>query len=179
MREFLRRAVAKRQHWRHNRHLRLFGDRLHDPDIWHLNRRSASGGVALGLFVAFMPIPSQMILAALLSVLLRVNLPLAVASVWVTNPLTMPLLFYAAYWVGARLIGGHPDAFQFELSLRWFTETIVQIWQPLLLGCVLLGAISAVIGGFLIRLLWRLHLVRRWRQRKHRDGRKTSSSGTP
>ena len=34
-------------------HLRHFGDLLHDPDLWHLTRRSTAGGVAVGLFCAF------------------------------------------------------------------------------------------------------------------------------
>jgi hypothetical protein len=34
------------------------------------------------------------------------------------------------------------------------------IWQPFLLGCFVLGTVSAVLGNMTIRLLWRLHVVR-------------------
>ena len=37
---------------------------------------------------------------------------------------------------------------------------LTAIWQPFLLGCFVLGTVSAVLGNMLIRLLWRLHVVR-------------------
>jgi uncharacterized protein (DUF2062 family) len=45
-----------------------------------------------------------MLLAALAAVLLRCNLPLSVALVWLTNPLTVPAIFFIAYQVGALII---------------------------------------------------------------------------
>ena len=49
---------------RSNRCISLFGNLLHDPNLWHLNRRSVSGGVAVGLFMTFVPVPFQMFFAA-------------------------------------------------------------------------------------------------------------------
>jgi uncharacterized protein len=56
----------------------MFGKLLHDPNLWHLNRYSVSGAVAVGLFVVFMPPLGQTILAVAAAILLRVNLPIAV-----------------------------------------------------------------------------------------------------
>ena len=71
-----------------------------DPNLWHLNRHSAAGGFGIGLFFAFWPVPFQMWLSAFAAIPLRVNLPLSVATVWLTNPITMPPIFYGAYKVG-------------------------------------------------------------------------------
>lgn len=73
--------------------LGILGDWIYATNLWHINRYSASMAFFVGLFTAFMPIPGQMLLAASLALLLRCNLPLSVALVWVTNPLTMPALF--------------------------------------------------------------------------------------
>jgi len=52
---------------------------LADPKLWHLNRHTVAGGVAVGLFVSWIPIPLQMILAAFIAAQLRVHVPV---SVW-------------------------------------------------------------------------------------------------
>ncbi|MGB1541119.1 MAG: DUF2062 domain-containing protein, partial [Cycloclasticus sp.] len=77
--------------------LKVFGPLIHNQNVWHLNRRSFAGAISVGLFIAFIPLPAQMLIAAAAAIALHVNLPVAVATVWVSNPITMPPLFYAAY----------------------------------------------------------------------------------
>lgn len=155
---------------REHKHLRFFGSLLHDPNLWHLNRRSASGAFAVGLFMAFVPVPFQMLLGAAGAILFRVNLPLSVALVWITNPLTMPPMFYFTYRVGVWLLGSpsHHESFHFELSYEWLMSGLGAIWEPFLLGCFVTGAVSALAGYLTIRGLWRLHLVRHYNERKAR-----------
>jgi hypothetical protein len=98
--KLIKRYLPDHQTLRTHRHLQVFGARLHDPNLWHLNRRSASGAFAVGLFVAFIPLPLQMLLAAALAIVTQVNLPVSVALVWITNPVTMPPIFYFCYRVG-------------------------------------------------------------------------------
>ena len=64
---------------------------------------------SLGLFVAYLPFPGHMLIAGLSALALRVNIPVAVASVWVSNPATMVPMFYAAYEVGRRLLRLDPS----------------------------------------------------------------------
>jgi len=158
--------MPKRHHIQEHRHLRVLGDILHDPNIFHLTRRSAAGGVAVGLFLAFMPLPGQMLLAALLSLLFRVNMPLALVCVWLSNPLTIPPLFFFAHKTGGWLLGEPVQPIQFEPSFGWLAETFSEIWQPLLLGSLTLGALAALTGYALVRLLWRLSLIKQWEERK-------------
>lgn len=155
---------------RDNKHLRLFGPLLNDPNLFHLNRRSASGAFAVGLFMAFVPLPSQMILAAAAAILFRVNLPISVVLVWLTNPVTIPPMFYFAYLVGTWIMGApvHMDQNSFQLSFEWIKTELAAIWQPFLLGCFVTASVSALIGYGTIRGLWRLHLVHHYKQRKAR-----------
>jgi uncharacterized protein len=146
--------------------LRILGNWIYAPNLWHFNRYSASMAFFVGLFVAFMPIPGQMIMAALLAVLLRCNLPLSVALVWITNPLTLPPMFLLAYSVGALIIDVPMQALKFELSWAWLSESLVAIWRPLLLGCLICGLFFGSLGFFVISMMWRWRVVTRWRARK-------------
>ncbi|HHS84250.1 MAG TPA: DUF2062 domain-containing protein [Gammaproteobacteria bacterium] len=171
-RKFLKRHMPDHRQIREHKHLQVFGGLLHDPNLWHLNRRSAAGAFAVGLFCAFVPIPLQMILAAGVAILFRVNLPISVALVWITNPLTMAPIYYFAYKLGAWVL--HQPAQQF-LAVPTFEQVLTglnAVWIPFLLGCFILSSVSAAIGYFTIRGLWRLYVVRQWRRKKlHRKGR--------
>ena len=120
----------------------------------------------MGLFMAFVPIPFQMVLAAAAAIPCRVNLPISVGLVWITNPLTIPPMFYGAYKLGALILRRPADAFHFELSFEWLMQELTNVWEPFLLGCFILGLASAVLGYGLIRAFWRWHVVRNWEQRK-------------
>jgi len=164
--KFIKRYLPDHRSVRNHRYLRIFGDLLHDPNLWHLNRRSASGAFAIGLFVAFMPVPAQMLLAAGAAVLARVNLAVSIALVWLTNPLTMAPIFYFAYKLGAWLLDVPPRNLRFQFSNEWLMAELGASWEPLLLGSFLLGSIAALAGFTLIRGLWRLRLVRHWQRKK-------------
>jgi len=155
--------VIKRQ-----KALKIFGNVLYNPNLWCLNRRSASGAFALGLFIAFVPLPSQMIMSAGMAIVFGVNLPLAVALVWISNPITMPIMFYGCYKVGARLMHVTRQGFHFELSWDFLVNQMSTIGPPFLLGCLICGLIAATIGYFGIRGLWRYSVVRSWQQRQTR-----------
>jgi len=146
--------------------LQFLGDRLHDPNLWHLNRRSISLAFAVGLFAAWIPTPGQMAIAAVIAFYIRANLPISVALVWVTNPLTMPPMFYFAYIVGLLALGqAQPDA-DFEFTLDSVMSGISDIGGPFLLGCLILGVISSLMGYFGMRLYWKYHIVKQWKARK-------------
>ncbi len=176
--KFIKRLMPDHRTVREHKHLRFLGTLLHEPNLWHLNRRSASGAFAVGLFTAWVPLPSQMLLAAFGAIVFRVNLPLSIALVWVSNPLTMPPLFYFAYVVGAALLGESSSAhIAFELSYEWLATELVMIWQPFLLGCFVMGVLSAAAGYLGVRGLWRLRLVKHYQNRKRRRQRAKDASG--
>jgi len=151
-----------------HKHLQVFGKLLQDANLWHFNRRSVSGAFAVGLFCAFIPLPMQMVIAAAIAIMFRVNLPISVSLVWLTNPLTMPPIFYAAYKIGAFATGQKALTSEYHLTAQWFSEQLHLIWQPFLLGCLISGIASAIIAYAIIRFLWRLHILRHLRLRKAR-----------
>ncbi len=169
--KLIKRFLPDHRKIRDHQQMKRFGARLHDPNLWHLSRRSAPGAFAIGLFVAFIPIPFQMVVSAALAIMGRVNLPISVALVWITNPLTMPPVIYFEYKIGARLLGERTQPITFEPSLDWLLTEAKMIWEPLLLGSFLCASVSAIVGYFTIRSLWRLQVVKNWQARKLRPQR--------
>ncbi len=157
-RKFLKKFMPDPHEIKNNKFLSLFGKVLHEPNLWHMNRRSMAGAFFVGLFFAWWPVPFQMVLAAGGAILLRVNLPMSIALVWITNPLTMPAMFYFAYVVGTWIVDVPEMAFSVELSIEWLMNELSLIWKPFLTGCLLLAIISSTAGYFGISWLW-THLV--------------------
>ncbi|WP_096085796.1 DUF2062 domain-containing protein [Agaribacterium haliotis] len=146
--------------------LGFLGNLLHDPNLFHLNRHSVSMAFFIGLFIAFLPIPGQIPLAALAALRLRCNLPLSVLLVWVSNPLTFPIIFYAEYKLGTSILMQPDNQFAFELSWAWFKTTFPLIWQPLLLGAIIASIFFSSAGYLAVQWFWRWHVIDRWKRRK-------------
>lgn len=168
-RKFIKRYMPDHNKIRQHKQLnRVFGTLLHDPNLLHLNRRSVSGAFAVGLFMAFVPLPIQMGLAAGAAILFRVNLPISVGMVWVSNPITLTPLFYFSYKVGTWILGTPLLEIEFELSWDWISTELEAIWQPFLLGCLVCGTVSSFLGWAGIRLAWRMRLARYLKERKRK-----------
>ena len=52
----------------------------------------------------------------------RVNLPLSVALVWLSNLFTMPPMFYGAYLTGCQLQGNPPGNIEIEFTWAWLVS---------------------------------------------------------
>ena len=164
-RKFLKRFMPDPHEIKNNKVLSIFGSLLHDPNLWHMNRRSIAGAFMVGLFFAWWPVPFQMALAAGGAILLRTNLPMSVAVVWITNPLTMPPMFYFAYVVGTWIIDVPEVPFVMELSIDWLMSELSVIWKPFLTGCLVLAVISSAAGYFVMNYVW-AHFVMKRRKKK-------------
>lgn len=143
----------------------VLGDQIHNPNLWHLNRHSAAGAAFIGVFCAFLPMPFQMFLAALLALWFHKNLPLSVAFVWISNPFTYAPMFYFNYLLGSLLIGASNRPFSIQLSWDWLTSEMMYFWQPLLLGSVITGLIAGAISYALMKAYWRWKVTQNWRER--------------
>jgi len=175
-RKLLKRILPAAHQVRSDKNLRIFGRLLKNPNLWHLNRNSVAAAAAVGLFMAFVPVPFQMVLAAAGAITIGCNLPVAVAMVWITNPVTMPPIFYFAYKLGAWLLSLKPHPIQFEMTFDWLLNKLGAIWEPFLLGCFVLGVLWAAVGYVAVRIVWRVHVVHGWRARKARRARRQSTS---
>ena len=168
-RRFLKRIMPDHDTMREHPHLRKFGQRLTEPRLWHLNRRSVAGGLALGVFVGFMPVLGQMFIAAALAIWLRVNLPIASMAVWITNPFTFAPIFFYAYKLGAWILDIPVTHHKFTPSWEWLSHEFLKIWEPLLLGCSILGVLSALAAVVIVRIAWRLVVIHSWTTRPHKN----------
>jgi hypothetical protein len=170
-RKFFRKFSPDPEKLKQHKQLQFLGDTLHLPYLWHLNRRNVASAFAIGLFAMWLPIPFQSLIAAALAVYFRANLPLAVVLVFVTNPVTTPPMLYAAYQLGAAIIGHPQSGFNFEPSLEWLTNGFFLIWKPFSLGIFLMASISSVAGYYGVHLLWRLHILQHLKDRRARKTR--------
>ena len=132
---------------------------LQDHSLWGIRRKTVVPAVAWGMFVALLPIPGHMLVAVLGCLVLRINIPVSALATFIVNPLTIGPIYYFAYLVGAKLLSIEPGPFEIELSIDWMTNTLVSIWQPMVLGCVLVGAIVALIGYIVLDVLWRFSIA--------------------
>ncbi|WP_196138159.1 DUF2062 domain-containing protein [Aliikangiella sp. G2MR2-5] len=162
-RKLIKRYLPDPDAIKENRFLRVFGKVIHDPQLWHLTRYSVGHAFLVGLFCAFIPVPFQMVLAAGGAIVFRANIAISIALVWVTNPLTMPVIFGFAYLVGLWTLGQDTSNAEFELSWDWLAAN--DFWAPFLWGCFLCGTICAILGYLGIRLFWRLHILSAWQER--------------
>ena len=164
--KFIKRHAPDKETIRNHKYMRIFGKLLHDPNLWHLNRRSVSGAFAVGLFWAFIPIPFQMVTAAATAIPARVNLPISVALVWITNPITMPPMFYSTYRVGTWILGEPAQEVEFELTVNWLINCVGGIWQPLYLGSLICAIVAAALGYAVMRGYWRWHVLNQIKRRR-------------
>ncbi len=184
MKHWLRKHMPDHAAVKENRWLYPFRNTLLHPRLWHLNRRSAAGAVAVGLFCGLIPGPFQMLGAAICAVIFRINLPLALITTLYTNPFTIVPLYLVAFALGEgmfALLGharkhfvappdfGDPGSETLIDWVRALIDWMVALGAPLAWGLVLLASLLAVIGYFAVRIGWRIWLVRAWRRRQRRQ----------
>ncbi|RKR06368.1 hypothetical protein C7446_1310 [Kushneria sinocarnis] len=170
-RQLLQRYLPDPERLRRYRSLRFVHPLIDKRALWQVSRHTIANAVSVGLFCALLPIPCQMLVAALGAWIMRANLPLSIALVWLTNPLTMPVVFYTTYRVGAwvlqRPIMQLPD----QLSVQWFATQLTDAMPSLILGSLICAMVIGALANILTRLIWRWQITRLWRRRRHRSSR--------
>ncbi|MEJ2138911.1 MAG: DUF2062 domain-containing protein [Gammaproteobacteria bacterium] len=145
--------------------LRPFDYVLSHPVYFSASRRGVGGGLWVGLFVGLLPIPGQTVLAVLGALALRVNLPVAAITIWVSNPITFVPIFYLAYKIGATLLGMPIDTIPAEPTMEWLTEEIAVRWKPLMYGSLIMAVSVASTVYLLFSVVWHVLTVQRYRRR--------------
>jgi uncharacterized protein len=141
-------------------------------------------GVALGIFITLTPtVGVQMLLVFVIGTLIKANRIIALILCWLSNPLTVPPLYYGYYYLGAKLLGldlwtisnfsKKLDVFRVALDELGMAETIELFWDgiiwPMWLGSFVIAAVVSVPCYPLTRyLLRRQREIRsiRWRERR-------------
>ena len=110
-------------------------------------------GLALGLFVGMTPsMGFHTAIAVFLAALLKWNKISAAVGVWITNPLTAPVIYGVNYFIGAKLIGlqkayllseAHGFTRIYKIMLK-----APEIFWALIIGGIVLGLPLAVAGYY-------------------------------
>ena len=140
-----------------------------------VNRKMITKGVAIGLFWGFIPMPMQMLAVIASTPFMRFNVPIAISMVWLSNPFTMPPMYYMEYLTGNFLLGREGVA-DIEMTVEWFSSNIGDIFIPLYVGA---SFYSIVVTGFiyvLLNLLWIRSVHSEKRERKIARNQKDNSN---
>lgn len=149
--------------------LRKFKIYVRYPYLWQLKRENVARGVAVGLFVALIPIiPFQTVLVILLSILLRANIPVAFLASWVSNPFTIIPLIFLTYYIGDLILDeyGHENSLQeykwqtihaknFHDYVTYFKTGFSQFGKAFFVGLPLLAIGAGIVGYLLVHVIWR------------------------
>ena len=117
-----------------------------------VNRKMVSRGVFLGLFIAMIPMPAQMLVVVLFTFVGKFNFPIAIIMCWITNPITMPVIYYLQYITGSFILGIEPASV--ELTLDWFNNNLSNILIPLYFGAFLYAISLSSLAYYTINLYW-------------------------
>lgn len=160
---YFKKYLPSKESVQQSRWLRPVAHWLEHPNLWHLHRRSVAGGVAVGLFCGLIPGPLQMLGAAILAVLFRVNLPVALFTTLYTNPFTILPLYVLAYQLGSWVLrqDGIASPLMSQPDLQWNNwleptlNWLMSLGKAFAIGLPLMAALLAVSGYFLVRMSWR------------------------
>lgn len=181
MKNKLKAWLPKPETLQNNRWLRWMGPVLNHPRLWHFSRKGIALGLALGIFFGLLIPVAQIPFAATVAVILRANVPMAVASTLVTNPITFGPVYYGAYRLGSAILGEPPpdkptaaalDAAQTEHARtqgagdRWrrWLEQLTTVGKPLMVGLAVVATASGLAMYGLVSTIWILRT--RWTRRK-------------
>lgn len=165
---FLKRYIPTPEKIRSIRSLHFLGTVLHEPNLWHINRHAVSRAFLIGIFWCLIPMPFQMIPAAIVAIWLNANLPLTLAVVWISNPITMGPMAYGTYVVGTWVMGKPATSLRdFRLDWGWFGERMMDVGIPLYVGSLLTAVVISCSSYLLVQYLWRRKVRNDWHKRQH------------
>ena len=168
-RHFFKRFSVRIPEKEHPWYLKPFEYVVSHPVYWSSSRRSVCGGLFIGIFVGFLPIPGQTVVAVLSALALRVNVPIAAIVIWISNPLTFVPIFYLAYKIGAIVLNVPTQPFPEEIDAAWLAQETALVIKPLFVGSVMMGLSMASMVYLLVSAIGHITTVRRYRKRHTRS----------
>src|SRR5690606_6733163 len=132
---------------------RLLGERLFDKKLWKPDQGTVAAGMAVGVFIGFLPTYNfQFILAGVLAYLLKVNISAAAMGTLVTNPLTTIPIIGLQYKLGVWL-AGPPDPEELA-RYHGILRAVLGYGKPYLVGSFITASLGALIGYFAVVMFW-------------------------
>ena len=118
-----------------------------------VNRKSITKGIGIGLFWGFIPMPMQMLAVLAMTPFFKFNVPIAISMVWLSNPLTMPFMYYMEYQTGNYILGTEGIK-SIEYTLDWLLNNFWEIFKPLYLGTAVYSIGVSTLIYYIINFLW-------------------------
>ncbi len=150
-------ATRMRDSW----YFRILGPRITDSRLWSVNRRAITMAFGAAIAISFIPLPAHLLFGLVAAMIWRLNVPTMLATLLLMNPFTAVPIYYAAYRVGALLVGQPAGNFTFELSWAWLQTGLGTIWKPFLVGCLVCSVVGGYLAYRLLELIWRISTVNR------------------
>jgi uncharacterized protein (DUF2062 family) len=172
------RKLFKQKECKSNSKLKAFIKKYKIPrEYLSINRKSISRGVLIGLFWGFIPMPMQMLAVLAVTPFLKFNVPIAISMVWLSNPITMPFMYYMEYQTGNFLLGSE-ELLNIKLTLDWFSDNWDKIILPLYVGTIPYSVGVSTLIYFIIHFLWIDSVKKEKSSRKRRLFKRKESSTT-
>ena len=109
-------------------------------------------GMAIGVFVSITPtIPFQSIIAVCLSLIFRGSKAAAAIGVWFSNPLTIPILYFASFKTGVLLFGASNTANVSGGSITELLKLGLNVTIASVSGGLILGILPGIATYFITR----------------------------
>lgn len=167
MKLWLKKLFPTRESIKKSNELKYLARFLKSSDLWSFDMLPVARGVAAGLAGAVIP-GFQFLYAAVLAILLRGNLVIALTGTFITNPFTALPIIYLIYWIGSLLIG-NGETIEVQ-EFNWHFSTIHQFWdnfgiwvlqfgKAFLIGMVVISFCLGIIGYFGTILIWKITVL--------------------
>ncbi|MFT7003150.1 MAG: hypothetical protein ACJAWW_000485 [Sulfurimonas sp.] len=128
------------------------------PEYLSTNRKMVSKAVFIGIFIAFIPMPMQMLLVLAMMPFFKFNVPIALSMCWLSNPFTMPPMYYMEYITGSFFLGSEP--LNVKMTLEWFSKNIDNIFIDLYTGTLFYAVVGSSTAYWLVNHFWRSSVER-------------------
>ncbi|QIW10773.1 DUF2062 domain-containing protein [Francisella sp. LA112445] len=133
--------------------LRFVEEKLLKKSLWRLSYGSVARALMIGLFWMMIPMPFQMIPTVIMCVYLGANIPIAIACVWISNPVTWLPIYFANYIFGSFLLGLNINIVDWRSYATYVMQNIDQFWRPLYLGSIVGGLVLGIVAFLLVYLV--------------------------
>ena len=141
---------------------RWFARHFLDKRVWKPTQHTLSGGMAVGMFITLQLLPIQMPTAVILSAIFRVNIPIAIAMCWVSNPFTVPFMAWLEYAIGKWVLALYTTVPTSPFP-KHLPESMVDAWIVLkehapvmLMGGIILGAVVSLVSYIATWSCWEI-----------------------
>ena len=172
IRKFFRKIATQKDKFDH------LLEKYHLPrEYFNINRKMITKGILVGLFWGFIPMPMQMAGVLITTPLMKFNVPIGLATVWLSNPFTYPPLWYLEYITGNFLMGKE-GLHDIELTMQWFSDHWDDIVVPLYVGTILYSTVVSYLIYLLLNWLW-IYSVKKEKHEKEQARRERKKEKQP